>query len=154
MVVYTVQRGEVGLQSTYRRCRFLQKKTHLFRWSWYWSWWICGIENPSHTFKSRRTQFRGIIGPFFFENEQGENVVVDDDRYRTMLNGYLLKRRILATFGVNRTALRATQPKLHPMFFALLLKIAFSAAELMSFGHLVWLRFDTVRLLFVECCQR
>ena len=27
-----------------------------------------------------------------------------------------LKRRILATFGFNRTALRATQPKLHSMF--------------------------------------
>ena len=30
----------------------------------------------------------------------------------------------------------ATQPKLHSMFCALFLKIALSAAELMSFGHL------------------
>ena len=29
---------------------------------------------------------RGIIGPFFFENEQGEAVTVNDDRYRTILN--------------------------------------------------------------------
>ena len=31
----------------------------------------------------------------------------------------------MATFGFNRTALRATQPKLHSMFRALFLKIAF-----------------------------
>ena len=61
---------------------------------------------------------RGIIGPFFFENEQK------------------LKRRILVTFGFNRTALRDTQPKLHSMFCALFLKIALLAAELMSFGHI------------------
>ena len=35
------------------------------------------------------------------------------------------------------TALRTTQPKLHSKFYALILKIALSAAELMSFGHLV-----------------
>ena len=46
-----------------------------------------------------------------------------------------LKRRIFATFGFNRTAQRATQPKLHSMFSILFLKIALSAAELMSFGH-------------------
>ena len=45
------------------------------------------------------------------------------------------KRKILATFGVNRTALRAAQPKLHWMFWAQFLKIALSAAELMSFGQ-------------------
>ena len=55
-----------------------------------------------------------------------------------MLNIYAkkLKRRLLATFGFNRTKLRATQLKLHSMFCALFLKIALSAAELMSFGHL------------------
>ena len=42
----------------------------------------------------------------------------------------------MATFGFNRTALRAKQPKLQSMFCALLLKIALSEAELMSFGHL------------------
>ena len=42
MVVYTLeQRWEVGLRSTYRRCRFCQKKNHLFRWSLFWSWWVC-----------------------------------------------------------------------------------------------------------------
>ena len=59
-----------------------------------------------------------------------------------MLNEFCsqkLKRSILATFGFNRTALRATHPKLHSMFCALFLKVALSAAELMS-----ELLFDTV----------
>ena len=47
-----------------------------------------------------------------------------------------LKSRILEIFGLNRTALQATQPKLHSMLCALFMKIALSAAELMSFGHL------------------
>ena len=38
--------------------------------------------------------------------------------------------------GFNGMALRATQPKLHLMFCALFVKIALSAAELMSFDHL------------------
>ena len=41
----------------------------------------------------------------------------------------------MATFGFNRTALRATQSKLYSMFYALFLKIALSTAELISFGH-------------------
>ena len=56
-------------------------------------------------------------------------------------------RRILATFGFNRTALRATQPKLHSMFCALFLKIALSAAELMSLGQLgaaIWRRWTII----------
>ena len=40
----------------------------------------------------------------------------------------------MVTFGFNRTALRATQPKLYSMFCALFLKITLSAAELMPFG--------------------
>ena len=81
---------------------------------------------------------RGIIESFFFENEQGEAVTVNGDRYRAMLNFCLqkLNRRILAAFGSNRTALRTTQLKLHSMFCALFLKIALSAAELMSFSHI------------------
>ena len=32
---------------------------------------------------------RCIIGPFFFENEQGETFTVNGDRYRAMLNKFL-----------------------------------------------------------------
>ena len=78
------------------------------------------IEKPTHT--KRITVWcgfwsRGVIEPFF------EAVTVNGDRYRAALNEFLLtrgtkrkKRRILTTFGFNRTALRATQPKLHSMF--------------------------------------
>ena len=81
----------------------------------------------------------GIIGPFFLENEQGEAVTVNGDRYRAVLNEFLfttIQEEDMATFGFNRTALRATQPKLHLMFCALFMMIALSATELMSFGHL------------------
>ena len=65
---------------------------------------------------------------------------VNGDRYRALLNEILCTKlenvKILATFGFNRMALRAAQTKLHLMFCALFLKIALSAAELMSLGHL------------------
>ena len=35
---------------------------------------------------------RGIIGPFFFENEQGDAITVNGDRYRAMLNEFLFTR--------------------------------------------------------------
>ena len=74
------------------------------------------------------------MGPFFFENEQGVVVTVNGDRYWAMLNEFSFTK-ILATFGFNKTVLRATQLKLHSMFCALFLKTALSAAKLMSFGH-------------------
>ena len=90
---------------------YIEKPTHSKRvtlWCRFWSW--------------------GIIGPFFIENEQGETVTVNSDRYRAMCS-QKLKRRILATFGFNRTALHAAQSKLHSTFCALFLKIALSAVE-------------------------
>ena len=35
---------------------------------------------------------RGIIGSFFFENEQGESVTVNNDRYRAILNEFLFTK--------------------------------------------------------------
>ena len=93
----------------------------------------------THTLKSRRKQTtvcsgsRGIIGPFFFENEQKEAVTVNGDRYRAMLNGFLFTKieeeDIGNIFIFNRTALRATQPKLYSMFCALFLNIALLAGR-------------------------
>ena len=80
---------------------------------------------------------KGIIGPFFFENKQEESVTVNGDRYRALLNEFLIpKIEEEARFGFNRTALRATQPKLHLTFCALFLRIALSGTELMSSAHL------------------
>ena len=73
------------------------------------------IEKPTHP--KRVTVwcifwFRGIIGPFFFENEQGEAVTVNGDRCRAMLNEFLFTKIEEEDIG-NRTALCATQTKLH-----------------------------------------
>ena len=141
--------GKVGLRPTYRRCRFWQKKNHLFRWSSFWSWQVRKQAKLSHSehrkparihWKADATKTSHCLvrilvqrhsKPFFFENKQGEPVTINGDHYRAQK----LKRRILATFGFNRMVLRATQPKLHSMFYALFLKIALSATELKSFGH-------------------
>ena len=60
---------------------------------------IWGTENL-HTYIEKPTQAkrvtvwcgfwsRGIIGQFFYENEQEEAVTVNGDRYRAMLNEFL-----------------------------------------------------------------
>ena len=36
--------------------------------------------------------FRGIIEPFFFENEQGVTATANDDRYRIMFNEFLFTK--------------------------------------------------------------
>ena len=56
----------------------------------------------THTLKSRRNQnesmfggelrSRGIIGQFFFENEQREAFTVNGDCYRTMLTEFLFSK--------------------------------------------------------------
>ena len=53
------------------------------------------IEKPMHP--KRVTVWcgvwsRGIIGPFFFENEQEDAVTVNGDRYRVMLNEFLFTK--------------------------------------------------------------
>ena len=149
--MYTFEQScGVALQSTYRRYRFW----HLFRWSSFWSWRACkqaklshlGRKNPhAYIKKPTHPKWVTVFGSFFFENEQGEAVTVNGDRYRAMLNEFL--RRILAKFGFNRTALRATQPNPHSMFCVLFSKIALSAAYLMSFGHLgaaIWHRWTII----------
>ena len=63
---------------------------------------IWGTENP-HAYIGKPTHskrvtvwcgFRssGIIGPFFFENAQGEAVTVNAERYRAMLNEFLFTK--------------------------------------------------------------
>ena len=36
--------------------------------------------------------YGGIIGPFFFENDQGASERVDGERYRVMLNKFLFPK--------------------------------------------------------------
>ena len=53
------------------------------------------IEKPAHP--KRITVWcgfwsKGLIGPFFFENDQGEAVTVNGNRYRAMLNEFLFTK--------------------------------------------------------------
>ena len=94
----------MGLGSTYRRCRFWQKKM-IFSGEAYFD--LFGYVNKqncriwvqkprTHALNSRRTQnesrvwcefwSRGIIGPICSENVQEEVVTVKGDHYRAMLN--------------------------------------------------------------------
>ena len=50
--------------------------------------------------------YGGIIGPFFFENEQVSSVTVNDKRYRAMLNEFLfpkIEEVAWKTVGFNKT---------------------------------------------------
>ena len=63
---------------------------------------IWGIENPHAYIEKLKYPkrvivwygfwSRGIIGPFFFENEQLEAVTVNGDRYLAMLNEFLFTK--------------------------------------------------------------
>ena len=63
---------------------------------------ICRPENP-HAYIEKRTHSKRVtvccefwsrdtIGPFFFENEQGETVTVNGNRYGPMLNEFLFTK--------------------------------------------------------------
>ncbi|GFV19261.1 uncharacterized protein TNCV_533041 [Trichonephila clavipes] len=48
-----------------------------------------------NTVTSRKTDWcalwaRGIIGPYFFTNDEGHNVTVNGDRYRTMITNFFI----------------------------------------------------------------
>ena len=139
----------MGLGSTYRRCRFLKKKKIIFSDEAHFdlggyvnkqNFRIWGTETP-HAYIEKLTYTkrvpvwceiwsRGIIGSFFFKNEQGEAVAVNGERYGAMLNEFLftkIEEKDIGNIWFNRTALRAIQPKLQSMFCAQFLKIALSA---------------------------
>ena len=70
---------------------------------------VCGTENP-HAYIEKPTHpkrvtvwcgfwSRGIIRPFFFDNEQGETVTVNGGRYRAMLNEFLFIKTEVEDIG-------------------------------------------------------
>ena len=107
MVVYTLEQRWEILRHYFEK---FWQKNHLFRWSSFWSWRVCKQAKLSHlehrnphAYIKKPTHLKlvtvwcrfwssGIIGPFFFENEQGEAVIVNGDRYRIMLNKFLFTK--------------------------------------------------------------
>ena len=153
MVLYTLEQRWEILQHYF--CRFWQKKIIFsdeahFDLGGYLNKQNCrlwGTENPHAYIKNpthpKRVSVwfgfwsRVIIGRFFFFWKWARTGRYS--QWRSLLGHVeqiFVHNWILATFGLNRTALCATQLKLHLMFCALFLKIALSAAELMSFSHL------------------
>ena len=93
MVIYTLEQScEVVLRSTYRRCRLCHKNRIIF------SDEALAQKIRTLTFKSERTQTSHCLvrilvqRPFFFENDEGEAVAVNGDRYRAMLNEVLFTK--------------------------------------------------------------
>ena len=164
MVVYTLGNG---LRSTYRRCRFWQKKKkHLFRWSSFWSWHICkqaklsnwATENPhAYIEKPRHPKrvtiwwgfwSRSIIRQYFFKNEQGEAVTVNGDRYPAMLNEFLftnIEEEDIGNIWFQQGGAKCHTRWFAPCFWTSHYQPRFATSEL---------RFDTVGLLVVRCRQR
>ena len=111
----------------------LAKKNHIFRWSSFWSWRVCkqakfgAQKTRTHILKSRSTQneslFSADFGPFFSKMS----------REKSLQSMAIVTGPCWTNFC--------------SMFCALFLKIALSAAELMSFGHLgaaIWHRWTII----------
>ena len=75
---------------------------------------------------------RSIIGPFFFENEQGEAITVNGDRYRAMLNEFLFTK--IEEEDIGNIWFQQDGATYHTAEATLY--VLCPAAELMSFGHL------------------
>ena len=128
---------------------------------------VLGIENP-HAYIEKPTHpkritvwcgfySRGIIGPFVFENEQGEVVTVKGDRYRAMLNDFLFTK--IQEEDIGKIWFKQDGAACHPAEATLDVLRPVCEDRIISLrADVVWpsqkLRFDTVRLLFVGCRQR
>ena len=126
----------------------LAKKNHLFSWSLFWSRQVCKQAKLSHL--GHRTPktchclvqilVKRHIWAIFLRNWARRGRY---SQWRS-LSGHVERIFVHKNWrGFNRTSLGATQQKLHSLFCALFLKIALSAAELMSFGNLgaaIWHR--------------
>ena len=134
MVVYTLTR----LWSTYRRCRFWQKKKKIISsdevhfdlggYVNHQNSCIWGTENP-HAYIQKPTHpkrvivwcefwSKGIIGKFFFENKQGEAITVNGAVIGPCWTNFCTQKWN-GTFGLNKTALRVPHSRSYTRCFAL-----------------------------------
>ena len=172
MVVYTLeQRWEVGLRSTCRRCRFWQKESSfhmkfILILANFQNCRIWGTEKP-HAYIEKPTHPKrvsvwcgfwsgGIIGNFsskMSKERQLQSMAIVIGPCWTNFCSQKFKRRILATFGFNRTALRANSQSYTRCFAPCFWRLHYQPQNWYRLATSE-LRFDTVGLLFVGCRQR
>ena len=109
--------------------------------------------------KSRRTQNESLfsadflIGPFLFENEQGEAVTVNGDRYRATLNEFLFTK--IEEEVIGNIWFQQDVATCHPAEATLdVLRIVFEDRFISRRTDVVWPPRTCVGLLFVGCRQR
>ena len=128
MVMYTLEQPcEVGLRSTFRRCRFWQKKI-IFSDEVHFD--FGGYVNEQNC------RIWGTETQFLFENEQGEAVIVNGDRYRAMLNEFLftkIEKEDIRNIWFQQDGATCHTAEATRDVCVLFLKIALSAV---SFNHL------------------
>ena len=145
------------LRSTYRRCRFWQKKIifsdeahfDLSRYVNKQHCRICGTENGFWT--------RGIIGLFCFENEQGETVTVNSDCYRAMLNEFFftkIEEEDIGNVWFQQDGATCHTAESYTLCFAPCFSRSHYQPQSWCCLATSKLRFDTVGLLFVGYRQR
>ena len=118
------------------------------------------IENPTHP--KRVTVWcgfwsRGIIGPFFFKNEQGDAVTVNGDHYRTMLNEFLftkIEEQDIANIWFSTERRYMPFSRSYTRCFALCFWRSHYQPHSWCRLATSELRFDTIGLLFKGCRQR
>ena len=146
MVVNTLeQRWESGPAIDLQKMPILaKKKNHFFRWSSVWSWRLCkqvklpnlGHRKPARmNWKANAPKTSHFLVRILVQRHNWAIFLRKKSKERPLQLMAIvirpcwmtfclqkLKRRILATFGFKRAALRATQPKLRTMFCALFLQ--------------------------------
>ena len=176
LVVRLNNSGKYCDRSTYRRCRFWQKKkNHLFGKSSFWSWlafkraklWHLGHRKPARIhWKPVTPKMSHCLVPILVQRHnwaiylrqwarrghysQWRSFSGHVERifvHKIGRGGYW---QYLVSTGPHYITLSLSYTR---CFVSCLWKISLSTAELMSFGHLE-LQFDTVGLLFVGCRQR
>ena len=118
------------------------------------------IEKPMHP--KRVTVWcgfwsRGIIGPFFFQNEQGEAVSVNDDLYRAMLNEFLftkIEEEDIGNICFQQQRRYMPHSRSYTRCFAPCFWRWHYQPQSWSPLDFSELRLDTVGLLFMGCRQR
>ncbi|GFU08176.1 DUF4817 domain-containing protein [Trichonephila clavipes] len=92
----------------------------------------------------------GIIGPYFFKNDEGHNVTVNGDRYRAMITNFFISE--LNNHDVQKLWFQQDGATCHTARATIdLLKDTFGDRLISRFGPVNWL--NTARLFSVGLCK-